>query len=98
MLSDKRAKLEADRRTARNRVAVIAGTALASIVAIGIYVHSTPHPIPVVAWPKLTSVRPTAADKAAAALETPTLPPVRMKNPFDASEIFEFPAGTTREE
>lgn len=28
----------------------------------------------------------------------PQAPPVRVKNPFDAQEVFEFPAGTTRAE
>lgn len=34
----------------------------------------------------------------AAADEAESEPPVRVTNPFDASEVFEFPAGTTRAE
>jgi hypothetical protein len=84
----------------RTHVALIAGVALASIVVGAVfYVHSPARPVPVVVWPKLTSIRPSPAEKAAAALDAvPALPTVRMKNPFDASEVFEFPPGTTKEE
>jgi hypothetical protein len=34
----------------------------------------------------------------ATADEPQSEPPVRVTNPFDASEVFEFPAGTTRAE
>jgi hypothetical protein len=63
-----------------------------------------PHPVPIVAD---SGSRPTAAPEA----EAPTLAPspspsppvtpgvpVRFKNPFDASEVFEFPAGTSQTE
>jgi hypothetical protein len=62
-----------------------------------------PHPIPIVAD---SGSRPTVAPKAPtlalppappATLATPATPeaPVRFKNPFDSSEVFEFPAGTS---
>jgi hypothetical protein len=67
-----------------------------------------PRPIPIVAD---SGSRPTAAPEAptSAPALTPlaTLPatppetpdvPVRFKNPFDASEVFEFPAGMSRTE
>jgi hypothetical protein len=67
-----------------------------------------PHPIPIVAdsgsRPTTASESPTSAP-ALTPLETPieTPPvtpdvPVRFKNPFDRSEVFEFPAGTSRTE
>ena len=31
-------------------------------------------------------------------LSTPAEPPVRFTNPFDASEVFDFPAGTSEDE
>jgi hypothetical protein len=62
-----------------------------------------PHPIPIVAD---SGSRPTTAPEAPtpalppAPLATPATPatpeaPVRFKNPFDSSEVFEFPAGTS---
>ena len=40
---------------------------------------------------------PVVAEEAPAPQEPPA-PPVRVKNPFDPKEIFEFPAGTTKAE
>ena len=68
-----------------------------------------PHPIPIVAD---SGSRPTTAPKAPTLAPPPTPPatlampvtpaapeaPVRFKNPFDSSEVFEFPAGTSRTE
>lgn len=100
MTNDKYSSFRPSPPKPRTHIALIAGTALAAIVvAAFFYVYSPARPVPVVAWPKLTSIRPSPADKAAAAAQDASaLPPVRMKNPFDASEIFEFPAGTTKEE
>jgi hypothetical protein len=73
-----------------------------------------PHPVPMVAdsgsRPTVAREAPTPAPASArtsvpasaptsepAAPATPDVP-VRFKNPFDASEVFEFPAGTSRAE
>jgi hypothetical protein len=66
------------------------------------------HPIPIVAH---SGSRPTVAPEAPTSVPAPVpalalapaLPatpdvPVRFKNPFDASEVFEFPAGMSRAE
>lgn len=94
---DKYSDFKSERATPRTRVALISSAALASIIGIALYVHSPSQPAPVVAWPKLTRVWPTPAEKAEA-MQEDAQPPLRVKNPFDASEVFEFPAGTTKEE
>jgi hypothetical protein len=52
--------------------------------------------------PAIASTPPAASQPAVLAQPQPPpepqRPPVRMKNPFDAAEVFEFPAGTTRAE
>ena len=73
-----------------------------------------PHPVPIVAdsgsRPTVAPEAPTsppasalpapAPPVSALAPASPVTPdvPVRFKNPFDASEVFEFPAGTSRTE
>ena len=65
-----------------------------------------PHPVPIVAdsgsHPTVAPEAPTSVPASAppASELAPALPvtpdaPVRFKNPFDASEVFEFPAGTS---
>jgi hypothetical protein len=54
------------------------------------------HPIPIVAD---SGSRPTTAPEAPTSAPAPSAAPdvpVRFKNPFDASEVFEFPAGTSQ--
>jgi hypothetical protein len=66
-----------------------------------------PHPIPIVAdsgsRPTVAPEAPTSVPASALAPAPPVTPatpdvPIRFKNPFDASEVFEFPAGTSRTE
>jgi hypothetical protein len=57
---------------------------------------ATPNPQPQQPPPAPAAVAP-AADPQQPAESQPT-PPVRFKNPFDRSEIFEFPAGTNLED
>jgi hypothetical protein len=67
-----------------------------------------PHPIPIVAdsgsRPTAAPEAPTSAPALTPLATTPVTPPVtpdvpiRFKNPFDASEVFEFPAGTSQAE
>jgi hypothetical protein len=64
------------------------------------------HPIPIpiaIAIGADSGSRPTTAPEAPTLAPEPTPSatpdvPVRFKNPFDASEVFEFPAGTSRTE
>jgi hypothetical protein len=69
-------------------------------VATAIILRPAPHrvaqrvaPLPAV------KITPAASEPAVpAAPPTPPAPPVRVRNPFDATEVFEFPAGTTKAE
>jgi hypothetical protein len=44
------------------------------------------------------AVRPTVASPPPAMTASSLVPPVRVINPFDATEVFEFPAGTSQAE
>jgi hypothetical protein len=63
-----------------------------------------PHPIPIAAdsgsRPTSAPEAPTSAPALTSLPPPPVAPdaPVRFKNPFDASEVFEFPAGMSRTE
>ncbi|HEY0768676.1 MAG TPA: hypothetical protein VGD47_12020 [Steroidobacteraceae bacterium] len=48
--------------------------------------------------PAVTSPLPAAVVPPPAAPAEPQGPPVRVRNPFDAREVFEFPAGTSETE
>jgi hypothetical protein len=69
------------------------------------------HPLPIVAdsgsrptvapeVPSAPTSVPTSVPSSELAAASPATPdaPVRFKNPFDASEVFEFPAGTSQAE
>jgi hypothetical protein len=79
-----------------SRMAFSVGVAFALTVLTGLILYRPAviaPPVPDVAMmiPESTNVSPsTAPDRAR--------PPVRFANPFDRSEIFEFPAGTSRAE
>jgi hypothetical protein len=45
--------------------------------------------------PATAAVRPTAAFPPAASIASSPPPPVQVMNPFDPTEVFEFPAGTS---
>lgn len=55
-----------------------------------------PAAAPVAATPPPAATAPQQAPQQTAPI--PEAPPVRIKNPFDKSEIFEFPPGTTLKE
>lgn len=55
------------------------------------------HPQALTSAPTSVPASPPALAPAPASPATPDAP-VRFKNPFDASEVFEFPAGTSRAE
>jgi hypothetical protein len=59
-----------------------------------------PPAVPPVASQSSVPAVPVEASTAAAPLPsaTPATDPVRIRNPFDRSEVFEFPAGTSRQE
>jgi len=72
------------------RSRLVIGTVIAGVlIVLGSVAHlaakqkSTPQPLP----------PPAAIDSPA-----PTNEPVLYKNPFDRSEVFEFPTGTTQDE
>ena len=84
--------------------------ALVGVAAVVAWRPGPPHRIaPRIASLPAPAVPPPAAP-APAVLAVPAVPavpqespppaaaPVRMKNPFDATEVFEFPPGTTRAE
>jgi hypothetical protein len=67
--------------------AVLAYSALGIVVsvALGVVVHRVPT---------LIITAPSGAEHSAESLDSP----VRFSNPFDASEVFEFPSGTSDEQ
>jgi len=76
---------------------ILIGAALAAVlIALGSVAHlgakPKPVPAPVVQAPPPTPPPPPAEPPAAAA------EPVLFKNPFDRTEVFEFPAGTSQQE
>ena len=93
------------------RVAGIIGVVAVTAVGIANIAHHSNHsapPVPVqtaATVPSIPEVVPTPTDKAAETIAQPdpaatayTGQPVRVKNPFDHSEVFEFPAGTSLKE
>lgn len=87
----------ANRRMSAPRVVLALGLAVAAVTVIGAqYRYSTPE------GPIQSSMRTSSLE--AAAFEKPELtadiegPPVLFMNPFDKSEVFEFPPGTSEAE
>jgi len=78
--------------------AVIAGASSAVIVAAcaGVWALNadSPREIPPPPPEPLAAVEASAAEAPA----IPEGPPVRIRNPFDKSEVFEFPPGTSEED
>jgi len=62
----------------------------AAVIALGSAAHRAAD-----APPPVTIKAPTSAAPAAPEPADSQSPPVRFKNPFDASEVFEFPPGTS---
>jgi hypothetical protein len=76
---------------------ILIGAAIAAVlVVLGSVAHLTAEPKPVAA-PRIQAPPPAPApppaEPPAAAAE-----PMLFKNPFDRTEVFEFPAGTTQQE
>jgi hypothetical protein len=81
-------------------VAIAIAVAVIGIAAATIW-RPAPHRVAQgVALPPAVKVTPPAASEPAlpAVPATPPEPPVRVRNPFDATEVFVFPAGTTKAE
>jgi hypothetical protein len=85
------------RRVSAGKIALPLGLAAAVVAAIGVqHNYSTPEdssrsalvPAPSQAAPVAETESTTESDQ----------PPLRFKNPFDSSEVFEFPAGTSNAE
>jgi hypothetical protein len=82
-------------------IALSLGVAAAAVSAfIVVSSHAAPDShYQKVALRTLSTTVPQQPDPVIDAVETETAPPpVRFTNPFDKSEVFEFPAGTTRAE
>lgn len=79
-------------------------TLAAALVGIAAIIAWRPGPPPrivprIAPTPAVASTPPVASEPAVLAQpQEPQGPPVRVKNPFDATEVFEFPAGTTQAE
>jgi hypothetical protein len=73
------------------------GGAVGAVAAVVAFASVTHHTTPSTAAPP-TAVKPATPTQPAPEPAAPTGDPVRFKNPFDRSEIFEFPAGTSDEE
>ena len=89
------------------RVAGAVSVVVATAVALASMTHHSTHtaaPIPTPpsqTAPVLAAKAPVEATAAPDPVATPSPPPpqpVRVKNPFDRSEVFEFPPGTSLEE
>jgi hypothetical protein len=76
----------------------------AALVGVAAAIAWRPNPprrvMPPLAPTAAISSTPAAVSRLAARVEPPApqRPPVRVRNPFDAREVFEFPAGTTKAE
>jgi hypothetical protein len=87
----------ADRRMSTSRVALALGFVVAAVMAVGaLYKYSTPdRPV----QSSVTTVPQEAAppmEESVAVVPEEKQPPVRMTNPFDKTEVFEFPPGTSK--
>ena len=87
----------AETSTTGKRIGLSLGFLLAVAGGGGIYAHISQKEAdePFIPPSSLLAVQPEAPEAEPPA---PLGAPVRFANPFDRSEIFEFPAGTSREE
>jgi hypothetical protein len=91
-------KYDSPTRTRRFRLWPAAMAIAVIGIAAAIIWRPAPHRVAQRATPlPAVTITPPAASEAAAPAEPPVIP-VRVKNPFDANEVFEFPAGTTKAE
>jgi hypothetical protein len=88
----------AGRAISRNSIFVVGLVIVVIVSGIAVYTHTHSRPAKAVqqAW-KPAFPQPTRdADIAEPPEPQPQAGPVRYANPFDSSEVFEFPAGTSR--
>jgi hypothetical protein len=90
---DDRSRSTTVRRWMFARIGSAVGTVAAVVAFASVAHHTTPPAAAPPAAVKAANPTQPAPQPAASAGE-----PVRVKNPFDRSEIFEFPAGTSKEE
>jgi hypothetical protein len=84
-------------KIARAHLVAGSGFAAAAVVLISVlYVYS--GPVRVDASPAATTMRQAEYSPVFEEAAEPQPIPVRVQNPFDASEVFEFPAGTSAAE
>jgi hypothetical protein len=80
---------------ASSRLLVLSGAAAMGVMGLLIYLAAPSAPAArIAAAPAPTPAATTVAAVVPARLDE--VPPVRYRNPFDRSEVFEFPPGTTR--
>jgi hypothetical protein len=77
------------------RITGVLGIA-AAVIALGSAAHRPAARAP--SPPAVALKTPSSAPPAAPAAAESAGPPVRFKNPFDPSEVFEFPPGTSKAE
>lgn len=85
----------------RNRIIKLTAAGAVGVAAVVIAVASAVHQSsPRPRWAPPPPLPPVAAVTAPAAPtpEPVAEPPVQYRNPFDRSEVFEFPAGTSRDD
>jgi hypothetical protein len=97
-LSDQSAKPASSGPSSLLYVALSAGVAIAAVAAFVIVSRHSAAPEQAVRT--FVTTVPQRPDALVETDEAPAIegPPVRFANPFDRSEIFEFPPGTTRAE
>lgn len=87
------------RGTKALKIGLCAGVLLAA-VATGSALYTRAPSTPAIKHPALTAPPaplPDWVNEETAVVPEPPREPVRYANPFDKSEVFEFPAGTTKE-
>jgi hypothetical protein len=81
----------------QHKARILVGAAIAAVlVVLGSVAHlaARPQPVPAPVVQAPPPPPPPPADEPPA----PAAEPVLFKNPFDRTEVFEFPAGTTQQE
>ena len=81
----------------KSRIFIGGGMAVALIVSGAVVANLAAKPKPAPA-PVLHASQPLPPPAPAAEPAAPAAEPVLYKNPFDRTEVFEFPAGTTHQE
>jgi hypothetical protein len=78
-------------------VTAFLGGLITSVTYVAMTRESPPQPV-VEAPPPVVDELPPLPPEPAPAVEAPAPEPVLFRNPFDRSDVFDFPAGTTQAE